>query len=263
MVGRVVAFTGERIHADDEDFRLDRSQHLAAYHACLPFVSGRVVLDAGCGDAGATSLLARSARVLVGIDNSSEALRDASRGRCLHVKLACGDVRALPFRDAAFDVVCSFQVLEHFPRPERFLRESVRVLRPGGRLVLTTPNRLTSFSENPYHSREYEPDELHELLDPSFSSVEILGLFGNERVQALQESRRRHVRAILALDPFGLRRALPDSVRKRAFAIFARWVRGRVRSEHHELFETSAVSDYEVRGDDVERALDLLAICEK
>lgn len=259
----MVAFTGERIHTGDEAFRLDVHQHLAAYHACLPFVQDRIVLDAGCGDGGATGALARAARVVLGVDRSWDAMRGASPERPTNSFLSCADVRKLPVRDAVIDVVCCFQVIEHLVRPNELLDEAARVLRRGGVLVLTTPNRFSSFSENPYHVREYEPDELRALVEPWFSSVEIAGVFGNDRVQTLQESRRRHVNAILALDPFGLRRILPSSVQKRAFAVLARWVRARVRSEHREPFDTSAVSDYEVGTNDVESSLDLLAVCEK
>lgn len=257
------AFTGERIDVDDEVFRLDAGQHLAAYHACLDLVSGKVVLDAGCGDAGATRRLAVSARRLVGVDRASDVLRSSLRDDPTDLHLACGDVTALPFRDGSFDVVGSFQVIEHLERPERFLGEAARVLRPGGRLLLSTPNRLTSFSENPYHLREYTPDELHELVRPWFSSVEILGVFGNERVRTLQSSRKRHVRAILALDPCGLRRALPSSVKRRAFAVLARWVRARIRSEHRASYETVSISDYVVRREGIDSSLDLLAIAKR
>lgn len=256
-------FTGERIHADDEDFRLDVGQHLAAYNACLPFVTGKVVLDAGCGDARATSRLARSARLVIGMDNSWEAVRGGPGDHPRNLLLSCGDVRALAFRDASFDVVCCFQVLEHLPAPVAFLEDVTRVLRAGGLLVLTTPNRLTSFSENPYHVKEYRGEELLRLVEPLFSSVEILGVFGNERVRMLQSARRRRVRAILGLDPLGLRRALPLAAQKRAFAILARWVRARVRSALPDSFERVADSDYSVTGGDVAESLDLLALCRR
>lgn len=259
----MVAFTGERIHAGDEDFRPDWSQHLAAYRASLPLVRGKAVLDAGCGDARGTGALASSARFVVGVDASWETLRGAASGPPANLSVCAGDARALPFPDAAFDAVCAFQLLEHFPRPASFLREAARVLRAGGRLVLTTPNRLRSFSENPYHVREYAPEELRKLVSAWFSSVEVLGVFGNERARALLRSRRRHVGSILSLDPLGLRRLLPESVRKRAFAMLARRVRSRMRSEHRELFEGSAISDYSVERGDVARSLDLYAVCEK
>jgi SAM-dependent methyltransferase len=260
---RAPSFTGERIHVDDGDFRLDATQHLAAYEASLSLVAGKVVLDAGCGDARATSRLLSSARAVVGLDRDREVVRTAFRSGAPGVLLACGDLLRLGFRDASFDVVCCFQVLEHLPDPAGFLRGVVRVLRPDGLLVLTTPNRLRSFSENPYHLKEYSPGELRALVEPWFSSVELLGVFGNDRVRALQGSRERTVRAILRLDPFGCRRLIPAALRKRAFAILARWVRGRVRAAHPESYERVSESDYLVAGDHVEESLDLLAVCRR
>jgi SAM-dependent methyltransferase len=259
----LVAFTGERISARDEDFRPDLSQHLAAYRACLPYVSGKVVLDGGCGEGYGGRCLAESARLVVGVDSSWETAREARRGGPRNLHLSCSDLSRLGFRDGSFDVVCSFQVLEHFRQPLPFLQEAVRVLRPEGVLILSTPNRLASFSENPYHFKEYRPEELRELLESLFPTVAILGIFGNERVRTLQSSRRRQVTRILRLDPFGLRRVLPQPIQKWAFARLARFVRRRMRADHLQSFAELDPSDFTIGQRDLEESMDLLAICRK
>jgi SAM-dependent methyltransferase len=263
MHDRGAPFTGERISDRDFDFRPDASQHLAAYQASLPFVLDRVVLDGGCGEGYGARTIARSARRVVGIDRSWPALRIARRDAAGNLYLSCSDLGSLPFRDGSFDAVCSFQVLEHFREPVPLLRETARVLRPSGILILTTPNRLTSFSENPYHVREYEPSELRDLVEPLFASVSLLGIFGNDRVGRLQSARRRHVERILSLDPLRLRRFLPESIQKRAFARLARLVRRRMRADHKEAFSRIDPSDFTLRGEDLETSIDLLAICRK
>jgi SAM-dependent methyltransferase len=200
---------------------------------------------------------------VVGADRSWDAIREAGRIGARNVVLSCSDLESLPFRDASFDVVCSFQVLEHFREPVAMLREAARVLRPSGVLFLTTPNGLTSFSENPYHVKEYRPGELRDLVEPFFASVELLGVFGNDRVRELRSSRRLHVERILKLDPLRLRRFLPESVQKWAFARLARFVRRRMRADHREAFSGLDPSDFAVRPDDLDESIDLLAICRK
>jgi SAM-dependent methyltransferase len=259
----VAAVTGERISALEQDFRPDLSQHLAAYHACLRLVSGKVILDGGCGEGYGARYLAPSARRVVGVDKSWEAMKVAPRDGARNLQFSCGDLRELGFRDGSFDVVCSFQVLEHFRQPAAFFSEARRVLRPDGLLILSTPNRLRSFSENPYHFKEYEPEELRALLQRWFPSVDLLGVFGNERVERFQRSRRRQVTRILRFDPLGLRRALPPSLQKWAFARLARWVRARVRSEHPESFPELDPSDFTLGPRHLEEALDLFALCRK
>src|SRR6185369_2907064 len=92
-----------------------------------------------------------------------------------------------------FDFVTNFQVLEHLDDPVPFVRALRAALKPDGTLMLTTPNRLTTVSENPYHVREYVAEELRDLMAPIFGRVELASVLGNARVQAFDAERRRQV----------------------------------------------------------------------
>jgi 2-polyprenyl-3-methyl-5-hydroxy-6-metoxy-1,4-benzoquinol methylase len=103
-------------------------------------VCRRLVLDAGCGTGRATAALARRHAEVVAID-IGEHLATVARGRCA-CRPVVGSVASLPFPDDIFDVVCSTEVIEHLPHPPMALKEFARVLKPGGHLVLSTPNKL-------------------------------------------------------------------------------------------------------------------------
>jgi len=125
------------VSADDEVGAVTRADRLTAGAALLPR-AGRV-LDVGCGD-GSLTLLVRGGRCFVaGVDRDAARLRDARRKG---VAVACADldVTALPYSDGAFGAVACLDVVEHVLDPGRLLGEIARVLRPGGVLVLTTPN---------------------------------------------------------------------------------------------------------------------------
>lgn len=119
------------------------------YHALLddlevgvvmPYTANADVLEAGCGTGRILSRLAPHARSVTGAD-LSRGMLGGSRARGLPVVQA--DLTALPFPDAAFDLVCSFKVLAHVPPIERAVAELCRVTRPGGRLVLEFYNRYS------------------------------------------------------------------------------------------------------------------------
>ncbi len=98
------------------------------------------VLDVGCGDGTVAQILSKRAKSYVGLDRSDKVLAAANkrlRGRN-HVHFVSGDMHALPFADASFDVVLFFHVLTYAERPEIAVHEAVRVLRAGGKLALVT-----------------------------------------------------------------------------------------------------------------------------
>jgi SAM-dependent methyltransferase len=146
------------------------------------------VLDAGCGEGFGAALLARSgARVLALDYDAWTAQHLASAYPQLPAVRA--NLVALPLGTATTDVVVSLQTVEHLWDQERFVAECSRVLRPGGLLVLSTPNRHTFPPGNVFHHREVDADELRALLVQAFDDVQVIGVHHGEALLAW-ESRR-------------------------------------------------------------------------
>lgn len=259
---RPETFTGER-PGWDRDFDYDYARHVAAYRYAGTLVAGRRVLDAGCGEGFGTSTLAATAASVTGIDYSAQAVAECRRlwsaGRP-NLRFERVDLTRPAGFDERFEVVLNFQVLEHIREPGPFLQALRDRLEPGGLLVLTTPNRLRSASENPYHVREYTGDELLAELSAVFPRVTLKGVHGNAKVERFEEGRARAVGRILALDPLGLRHRLPRAVVEFAFARLARVVRRIVRGGRAAEDAGFVPDDFQVR-DSTDGALDLLAEC--
>jgi SAM-dependent methyltransferase len=100
------------------------------------------LLDVGCSDGILVSHASMKCRRAVGLDVDEEALQKAHQ-RWPEVELCYGSAVDLPFDDSTFSVVTMMDVLEHVPDPVSSLREVDRVLRPGGRLVLSVPHKGT------------------------------------------------------------------------------------------------------------------------
>lgn len=157
-------------------------EHWHRYHFAVPLVAGKVVLDVACGAGYGSALLARQARSVHGVDISAQALAHATAtyaGAAGNLQFVAADCGSLPFGDGSFDVVVSFETIEHIAGQERFLDEIARVLRPAGVLVLSSPNRPeysgVHGTANPFHVRELDRDELAALLAPRFPHAAWLG----------------------------------------------------------------------------------------
>jgi SAM-dependent methyltransferase len=171
--------TGERtvpgVTAENYWFR----RHEAAYLALRPYCVDAFVLEAGCGEGYGADLLARDAKLVLGVDYDTVTARHVAKVYP-RVRVVRGNLAALPVQTSTVDVVANLQVLEHLWDQQGFLRECHRVLRAGSRLLLTTPNRIT-FSPgrdtplNPFHTRELAPSELDSLLHAAGFDVEFLG----------------------------------------------------------------------------------------
>ena len=182
-----------------------RLVHLRAYDEAVAHAAGRDVLDVGCNTGYGTVRFVPVARRVVGVDVSPGAI-DAARRRAPngHPEFVLTSGLELPFPDGSFDQVSSFQVLEHVPDPLSYLQEIARVTRPGGEVILATPNAAIRLDPgmtpwNRFHIHEYLADELRDLLAQVFPQVRIRGLFGTptlyeteiRRVDAARQRIRR------------------------------------------------------------------------
>ena len=251
---RDTTFSGVRLQASDGLFAVDLARHRAAYEYARNRPAVDRLLDLGCGSGYGTRSLAEGRSAVVGFDRIAPDTAQRS-GTGSFVR---GDLASLPFADASFARVVSFQVIEHFADPTVYLDALATLVRPNGEALITTPNRLTSDGVNPYHFHEYTAEELRELLARRFASVEILGIGASEPVQRYFDERQRRVARILRLDPFRLHRILPARAIEWLFASFAVLVRRRA-SRSGGLPEVTW-RDYPVGPVDPD-CLDLLAIC--
>jgi SAM-dependent methyltransferase len=184
--------TGERTVPGVAEENYWFRRHEAAYLALASYCRDAVVLEAGCGEGYGAHLLSIGAKTVVGLDYDLLTTQHVARAYP-YVHVLRGNLVDLPIASASVDVVANLQVIEHLWDQERFLRECLRVLRPGGRLLVTTPNRIT-FSPgldkplNPFHTRELSAAELTGLLTGAGFRVErMAGLRHGQYVRDLDE----------------------------------------------------------------------------
>lgn len=151
------------------------AEHLARYWWAGRLAPEKRVLDAGCGTAYGSEILAEAgATEVVGIDIDSDLIAEAKDSVSTAVSLVAGDACELPFEDASFDLVVCFEVIEHVDDPGAILDELRRVVRPGGVVAVSSPNRAVYPPGNPHHKHELLPAELSGELESRFGHVKLI-----------------------------------------------------------------------------------------
>jgi SAM-dependent methyltransferase len=246
--------TGERVTTDAGGFNPSFQRHRAEYRLCATLLGPGRVLDLGCGTGHSYEEFAP--RETVGVDIEAPAL--AGQDRETHA----ADMRALPFGAGTFDSLVSIQSIEHVPDPDRVLAEAARVLRPGGRAIFVTPNRLTFGRPDeiidPYHYVEFDAAELRELCARFFESVELLGLEVSARYRAIHDDERRELDRLLARDPLRVRRLVPRRLKQ---YLYDRRLSGDRVTPRPGALEIGP-EDFWLDAGQLAQAIDLFAICD-
>lgn len=168
----------ERLHTGEAGEGM--LEHLHRYALAVDRCAGKTVLDIASGEGYGTNLLAAVAAQAVGVDIDAEAVDLAARKYAAgkkNLRFLQGSAARIPLEDGMFDVVVSFETIEHHDQHEEMMQEIKRVLKPGGLLVISSPDKHF-YSEkpgttNPFHVKELYKEEFEALLKRYFSNTSL------------------------------------------------------------------------------------------
>ncbi|MGE5658363.1 MAG: methyltransferase domain-containing protein, partial [Actinomycetota bacterium] len=177
-------FTGERYVPSIQG--AIRYEHLHRYALALELASGKTVLDIASGEGYGSAILSQVASSVVGVDIDSSCISFASKKyrAITNLEFLVGACDAFPLPNESVDIVTSFETLEHHDQHDEMMQEIKRVLKPGGTLIISAPNRLTyseqpkslsSNPNNPFHVKEPYDYQFISLVNRYFKSVKIYG----------------------------------------------------------------------------------------
>jgi len=232
--------TGERTLPDVPEENYWYRRHLVVYEWISARAHGRRVVDLACGEGYGSAVLARTAASVVGVDANPEAFEHA---RLKYTRPGLAFERdMIETWTGDVDCVVFLQTIEHVQDPDAVLARIRDMIGPGGVAYVSTPNVLTlapagaERSGNPWHVREYRPEEYRVLCERHFARVDLLGLF--------------HARK-LRLHQLAIERAGWDAVHARLG----------ITTRFYDRFTPAiSVRDFTLRRGTLDRALDLLAV---
>lgn len=173
-------FGGERLESKSNLSKNNLLEHLVRYNL-LPGDTSQEVLDIGCGAGHGSNMLSKKYKKVYGVDISEEAIEYAkSNWATNNIEFVVGSAMDIPFPDSTFDVVSAFEVFEHLTDWRKFLSEIKRVLKPGGVVYISTPNKTlyspgTKKPINPHHVFEMTIPEFKTALNEFFILEEFYG----------------------------------------------------------------------------------------
>lgn len=250
--------TTERPHSLEGEF-------LARYTFALQFTKDKNVLDIGAGLGAGTNYVAlNGAKRVLGIDYSKVAITYAKKNFSLpNLEFKIMNAINVLLRSKSFDVCLAFEVIEHLSTKHHaiFLNSIVQVLRAKGVCLISTPNKLITSPGrfqpyNPYHIKEFEPEEFTNLLQRHFSIVLLMGVKCiNEGYLEQQKEIKRTLRHRLAsfLGQYRIVREL--------LAYMPKEFKQKITSE--DRLPRLEASDFEICVDNIENCEGLLAVCKK
>jgi len=259
--------TSERITPENiksESDYLMYLRHAFAYSMAIKYIHKEsFVLDFGCGEGYGTSMLSHHAINVIGLDIDTDSVARATKKyKSKNCTFMHYNGEMLPFKNNTFDVITSFQVIEHMKNEQQYLSEIHSYLKSDGLFILTTPNKALRGSGaakpwNKYHFKEYTSHELSNILKNHFSRISLLGIRGNEQIQQKEKDRIKKILKMVSLDPLNLRSLIPEFIKQKVIAVLQK------NKADRKFMSMYKLEDYQLSINNIDDCLDLLAICEK
>jgi len=231
---------------------------LKAYIAATPWIEGEL-LEIGCGEGRGVEILLPHASSYLGLDKIGDVIHSLQHK---FPGVAFKQAVIPPFEgiaDHSYDTIVSFQVIEHINKDRLFLEEIYRMLKPGGKAIISTPNITHTLSRNPWHEREYTPEQLIALASSIFDKVEAKGIGGNDKVWAYHQANRISVQKIMRFDVLDLQHRLPNAVLRWPYELLNRFNRNRLHKKQGASVVEISHEDY-LLVEDPKQGLDLFYI---
>lgn len=168
--------TGERMTPEVDKGNLIYYEHITRYKFASQFIKGKNVLDLACGEGYGSDLLLKSgAKKVVGVDISTETVNHAkNKYKSKNLSFIQSDAVSLPFEDKTFDIVVSFETIEHLKDQDKFISEIKRVLTKNGLAIISTPNARVYEKGNIFHIKELTIKAFENLIMSKFKHYKLL-----------------------------------------------------------------------------------------
>jgi len=231
--------TAERSSGHDPSEQVIYNRCLFAYKAASQRINGNVI-ELGSGEGYGIQMLAPLSKHYLAVDKFGSEIGDHSNVEFRQI--------VLPYlkgvADNSFDYAVSFQVIEHIKDDRTFLKEIHRVLKTGGKLLLTTPNKPMSLTRNPWHIREYTANELFMLTNSLFDMVEMNGVYGSDKVMEYHQENKASVKRLTRFDVLNMQYWLPRWMLKIPYDIMNRLNRRKLMLGNTDMVNKVSLDDF-------------------
>ncbi len=170
-------WTGERL--EPGVFNETTIEHLHRYAIAADLVAGNKVLDIACGEGYGSRLLAKTAAHVTAVDLDEQTVEEArQKYQFPNLEFRAGSIEKIPAENGSFDIVVSFETIEHIASHEKLMSEIKRVLKNDGLLIMSTPDKKiytdVSGRKNQFHTKELYAEEFQTLLQNYFHHIQVL-----------------------------------------------------------------------------------------